>query len=455
METRILPYLPTLLHAASSKITYFFFISFTDDLNFCPEDLDPCSDFEMEDSIEDFIDSALEKTYPSDRYPHSSGDHTGLTCKDAVIFSKEEFLASLELRPAQGISNAELWSPSVTCKSQIDSTASVNEAELYMSSSVSNGTQLMNSIPRKECSCLDVKDVTKAVYSTAHSLNEDSVRICPSTLNASRSDGRCRDCSPGRHPSERLFLPLFVQISGVNSELSQNPSGDCVHMRSESPDFDKDTADIMKWLKDSQHSEERPYNDHISCALSGGQEGRASTLREIDRGDFTLSSMDLETFVDLDDFLNKTTSGSSQEEVARDHSLQRTSDRLEHNGVEPSRFSQLKLSFLEEQPEYIRQIDRQRLGSDSNLFSEVFPRDQKSSATSSCVSPAWSLADSTVLSMSPSPLTSMDLPVTLHSEDSVEESSPRSQLALLKLFSDENALSLFLSDSDASVSRFT
>lgn len=397
-----------------------------DELDF---DLDPDDDVEMADSFQDFIDSALGDSgysFLSDRLTGGSSQqpHHGIGG-----ISKEEFLSSLCLRSAQvKASNSDLSSSPY--ERAPSSSWSVPAAD--------QDNQLLDQVPTKRCSCMTSEAVHRAVYSMA----QVSQPVCtsPSTLVTNSNDSSCRKCLQTRLTSDRLMSPLFIDTSFSECPQSlQSFSGDSVRTESvttnDSADSDTDTTDIMKWLSETQQSGDL-YTDSLNWE---------SDNKVFVAPDNRSCSLDLESFVDLDDYLDEDLPQQITPGCPCDHSPL-------HPAIKDAVImSPLRLSFLEEQQ------DRKRCSSfgfipnlsmSSNISHDG--RSSESSNMSPWHSPAWSVTDSSQLS----PLGSMNLSGPTAQNSIFEDSSLKGQLALLKLFSEDNVESLLLAESSAPTIRF-
>ncbi|BFZ24839.1 hypothetical protein BsWGS_27878 [Bradybaena similaris] len=442
-------------HVFSSKIDGFRNITESGDVDFLKGldeldfDLDPDDDVEMADSFQDFIDSALEDSCYSFLTDRLTGGSSQQSHQGNGDIGKEEFLSSLCLRSAQvKASNSDLTSslderaPNTTC--------SVQAAD--------QDTQLLDQVPTKRCSCMASEAAPRAVYSMA----QVSQPVCtsPSTLVTNSKDSACSNCLQTRLTSDRPMSPLFIDTSFSECPQSlQSFSGDSVSAASETThdpsDSDNDATDVMKWLSESQQS-----GDVYTDSLNWESDNKVFVLP-----DKPSCSLDLESFVDLDDYLDEDLPQQITPGCPCDHSplYPATKDHSplhpvtkDHSPLHPVIkdaliMSPLRLSFLEEQQ------DRKRCSSfgfhphlsvSSNISHDA--RSSEASNMSPWNSPAWSVTDSSQLS----PLGSTNLSGPAAPDSVFEDSSLKGQLDLLKLFSEDNVESLLLAESSAPTIRF-
>lgn len=438
-------------------IGFFLFIS-TDDLNFSFDDLNPCCEVAMEDSFQEFIDSALEQSYSTSLDDLSADSESSTSSQDAVILSKEQFLAMLELQPTQQDDNANnnVLSQSSTllgtgscpdniiCSSDgpVLKIADLSTPKVYMEN-VNHNDQ----VPTRQCSCLCFESEFKAVYSIAHPINQESMMTCSSASSLRKKDD-CTECSETGLASEVRMSPLFVDnISGCVSGSFQSSPKDCIDDVMEEDTLqrtDRDTADIMTWLNESQQEFQQQYIDnnninqtHTDDLLAGSDFPNQNTMAS--------SPLYLESFVDLEHFEIKTS--DKEEHPHTGHTCLGPADHSQSDSISSCNSSQLKLSVFTER---------------ADCFSHTYPESSLSEMLSphssevshNAFSPALSITDSNQSLFSPQQLRSMDLSFSSNYDDELCETAGESPLALLNLFSDENATSLLHTDSAVPSIRF-
>ncbi|CAG5117364.1 unnamed protein product, partial [Candidula unifasciata] len=430
------------------------------DLNFSFDDLNPCCEVAMEDSFQDFIDSALEQSYSTFLHELSPDNETSSSsCTDTVIFSKDQFLAALELRPVQNNSNSSnMLSPSSTpvdvgcCSDSATRSSSVSVAETADSSTPKVYTQDSSSndqVPTRQCSCMGFVSESKAVYSVAHSTNQESLMTCSSTSALSKGDD-CTECSQSGLTSEVRMSPLFVDpFSGsicCSSQLYQQDGMYIVMEEDSLQKTDRDTAGIMTWLNDSQQVFRQQYGHTNGISPEHSQDVIAGT--ELSNQNTTItSSMDLETFADLEDVEVEAT-----DKEPHTHTCQKPENPSNCFSNSPC-ISRLKLSAFTERVESIGKLTQ-------SFCSYTYPESSELLSPSSSYvahndfSPALSIPDSNQSPFSPQHLRSMDLSFSSNYDDAIFDTSVKSPLALLNLFSDENAASLLHADSTVPSFRF-
>ncbi|XP_013076051.2 uncharacterized protein LOC106062329 [Biomphalaria glabrata] len=362
------------------------FLQELDSLDFT--DLDPCTDVAMEDSFQDFIDSVLDKSRP----PFFGGDDSDSIQHEAVILNQEEFLGFLGLQPA-GSSivvqpDVSLCKPDIVCP------------DIPVPS---------EAVPTKKCSsCSQWETVSRVVYSSASSHTYTTV--------PARSDNNVT-IKQSRFPlstlsvmSPKQMLPLTIDTSfDFASELSGQLCGqvedvamqDAVKQQGSEDDA---TRDLLNWLQ------EDPIEPRVSNSAAE-QQKQLIVLAP---------SLDLESFVDLEDFVQD----SSCPQMLVHQNNDATSNC---NGY-------LKFSFLS--------TDRhsQHFGYNEDIVGSSCVKsslDYYSSPDSPVSSRSWPCSNTASPSSSPS-ASSVDL-----------SSAESTQLALLNLFSEENASVLHsIEDSD-------
>ncbi|CAG5122948.1 unnamed protein product [Candidula unifasciata] len=394
------------------------FLSGLDDLDF---DLEPCEDVDMAESFQEFIDSALEDSCCS-----FSGESTQQPELGVEDISKEEFLSSLCLRSTQvQASNSDLQSS--LCEKAPDSSCSVMSAD--------EDAQLLDAVPTKRCCCMVSQTFPTTVYSMARDGLQSLVRTSPSSLVTNISDNSCRNCLENRLTARRVMSPLFIDTSfGECSQSLQSSSGDYVDTSvfgqdSSGTDDNSDTTDVTAWLTESPQS-----NCYTDC-LNESCDNIVFAMSEN-----STSSLDLESFVDLDDYMD--------EDLQQRRALGYPCDNSQ---LHPANKDTQQTSLLEKQQNHKRYSSFE-FSPHFSFCQSVSPgsRRSESSNLSPCSSPAWSVTDASQLS----PLGSLH-PSESGPLDNIEEDfSLKGQLALLNLFSEENAESLLLAESSVPTIRF-
>uniref|UniRef100_A0A0B7AYR7 Uncharacterized protein n=1 Tax=Arion vulgaris TaxID=1028688 RepID=A0A0B7AYR7_9EUPU len=424
-----------------------------DDLNFNLDGLDPYCEVAMEDSFQDFIDSALEQSYSSllnnistcnDKQPHGT---------EAVILNKEQFLSTLNLRPTQENTNSdECWSSPSTSQSASSSSFSSNSlfsntttyVNCHKTSNLNNNnSSSCNSIPTRQCSYLEFESVFKAVYSTAHP--QECVRICPSNLITNTTERtNIRDCRPLNSTPDIVMSPLFIDtsLSGVTTK-SFKSSDDSLDITMEEDNqwrLDQETVDIMTWLSEGQQEDYQQYSDSNNNIIHSERVNKVSHFADTPNySSLATPSLDFESFVDLDDLETET------QQSDPDYMLQQTNKQ--------SKNSITNVDFTD----HFTSRTTFPHSSDSDIQSEISFQGKLSPVSSDLsycnISPAWSRTDSFHSLVSPHPLTIMDLSSS-NFDDDTDDNSMKSPFALLNLFSDENATSLLHTDSTVPNIRF-
>ncbi|KAH9500143.1 hypothetical protein Btru_077301 [Bulinus truncatus] len=345
-------------------------------------DLDPCSDVAMEDSFQDFIDSVLDRPRPTFFGAEMESDGGGFQqgSHEAVILSKEGFLGALGLKPTAQTSNRAALASNVT------------SCCFEPFGPITQDNPTPERVPTKQCSsCSSLESVSRIVYSTAGTHSYTTVPAL------SRSDCSIRpSCFPqsvmGALSQGRLF-PLTIDTSfDFEPQLStrcDSPVRDYNSEEEDKPQVDDD-AELLKWLH-------------------GGAEESDSVRRT---GQLEDVQMDMETFIGLDSYVTESTSPSPQTYIPRDN--------------DPD-IGHLKLSFL----------SADRYG----FLNRNFPRTEKCNESS--VKSSYNSPSADPLSSGPWSYSGTVSPYSSPSFSDQESSSNEStQLALLNLFSEENASAL-------------
>lgn len=400
------------------------FLPDLDSIDFSLTDLDPCSDMAMEDSFQEFIDSALDKSsatfYGNDEEAAVMKPETG-----AVIYNKEDFFHMLGLRPTGQVTTATPTSCS---------------------------TQTLEAVPTKKTSCSGTEASTSTVYSTAYNRQHHAVQTSPST------QGVRRNYAPSSSPhvllipsSLELMTPLTIDTSfdiSLECPRELSPQGDDVTMAENSGETcdDSDTNEFLKWLHDAN---EIKTNDDNNNEINLGGLMASSTVTGNYSQRAVESELDLESFIDLDDYITDSTT-PYPEVTSMAPSI---SDGLVAHRKYQKAVSDLKLSLLTEFSFRFTENERQKNDAVSD-YSTVPTQRCNSSRTSPAVPHSkHSLGYKTwPSSVSGSPFHS---PLSARSTD-ISSVSPlddhdRTHLSMLDLFSEENAPSLLhieMSDQD-------
>lgn len=438
------------------------FLKDLDDLTFTFDD--PCCEVAMEDSFQDFIDSALDQSsYPP--FLSDASDDKPVHCQSAVILNKEQFLETLQLKPAQ--EHGDAWATQSASflpnTFSINRLASTNKTSVDVSSNQSQNhnakpASFCDMIPTRQCSCVD--SVFKAVYSTAHPPQRDCVRTCPSTLVTCRNFENNDYLIPQSQTPETSTPPVFIDLSPRQlSDTSQVSTLECLSITIDddtAQKMDNDTADIMKWLSESQHGQPQHSSDSNNNNTSHGvsiNESVSFSTEISQQSSFVASSFDFESFVDLDDLETEMT--DRNEKCTQNYPCERTVTYQSKVDKSGPYISQLKLSLLTEHLNFSTKHPHGSLSdaySDSSLIDKLSP---KCSDLSYCdFSPSWSRTDSTQSAVSPATLASMDVSLSSNLDDTTDDSLAKSPFALLNLFSDENATSLLHNDTAMPNLRF-
>ncbi|BFZ09980.1 hypothetical protein BsWGS_13018 [Bradybaena similaris] len=434
------------------------FLKDLDDLDFSFDDLNPCSEVAMEDSFQEFIDSALDQSYSTSLHDMSPDKELSTSGQDAVILSKEQFLALLELKPTQQDNNVNnnilsqsstligtgSCPDSIICSSDgpVSKVADLSTPKVY-TKDVNHNDQ----VPTRQCSWLCFESEFKAVYSIAHPINQESVMTC-SSASSLRNKDDCTECSETGLASEVRMSPLFVDnISGCVSGSLQSSPKDCIDVVMEEDTLqrtDRDTADIMTWLNESQQEFQQQVIDNNNIDQTHTDELLAG-LEMPNQNTMARSPLYLESFVDLEHFEIETSDKEAHPHT--DHPCQGLADHSKCDSISSCNSSQLKLSVFTEH---------------TDCFSHTYPESSLSEMLSpnssdfshNAFSPALSISDSNQSPFSPQQLRSMDLSFSSNYDDELCETAGKSPLALLNLFSDENATSLLHTDSTVPSIRF-
>lgn len=391
---------------------WIFFFKFPDCIDFSLADLDPCSDMTMEDSFQDFIDSAIDKSvqpfFGADMDADVPPPH------NTVIFNKEEFLHRLGLTPTP------------TPEASVD-LVSANTEPSYPVPSLHSSPFTSDLIPTKKGSCSCSETTSCVVYSTAHS--QHIVQTCSSTVKSSNSLNKGVNLKLFSHEP---LTPLTVDTTFTDLPETfhigldnATPSDDETDMCTE----DSETVEFLKWLHDDPDQDKDINNNSATVA--------SPVASPICADNRIPESVDLESFVDLEDLASADSiSHPTQQSVDSQTSPQSPQDKPHPH---------LRFSFIPES-HYTSQkmkTDFEHLPSGSPYIDQNSPFHTVSDY---CSTQKWPSSAHTSPSVSPSSISSNDYMWVSSTESQ--------QLSLLSLFSDENAPALLQSECSLPEIRF-
>ncbi|CAL1546976.1 unnamed protein product [Lymnaea stagnalis] len=403
-----------------------------DSIDFSLTDLDPCSDMAMEDSFQEFIDSALDKS--SETFYGNDEEAAAAPRREteAVVYNKEDFFHVLGLRPA-------------------GQTATV-------ATPTSSSTQTLEAVPTKKSSCSGAETFPSIVYSTACNRHHHTVQTSPSTRGAHRN---IAPSSPQvlLIPSLEFMTPLTIDTSfdigqEFPGEFSRQAEDVTMVETSGETCEDSETHEFLKWLHDAHEPKTNDANNneiYAGCLLAASME-TGNSQKAVESPE-----LDLESFIDLDDYIADSTTSYTGVAATATHAEQMSDSIVFARQTSQDGVSDLKLSFLSELS--YRFHENERLQNDAGFDFRIKTLQHCHSSQSSPVGShsvsshgyrTWPSSESG----SPAPS-----PISLKSTDpsSVSHLAYRdgAHLAMLDLFSEENAPALLhieMSDQDI---RFT
>ncbi|XP_059146110.1 uncharacterized protein LOC131933345 [Physella acuta] len=390
---------------ADDNMTGSDFLQDLDNIDFSLADLDPCSDMTMEDSFQDFIDSAIDKSVQ----PFFGADMDGEAPQphNTVIYNKEEFLHRLGLTPTPTPDvQAHLVSPN----------SEPSHPTLHSSPFTSD------LIPTKKGSCSCSETTSCVVYSTAHS--QHIVQTCSSTVKSSNPLHKGVNLQLYSHePMTPLTidtsftdLPETFHIDLDNSTHSDDETDMCTE--------DSETVEFLKWLHDDPDHDKDINNNNSAPVVS-----------PVSSDNRIPESVDFESFVNLEDLASADSiSLPTPQSVDSQTSPQSPQDKTHPH---------LRFSFIPESHYTSKNLKTDSLSSGSPYTIQNSPFHAVSDY---CSTQKWPSSAHTSPSASPSSISSTDYMWVSSTESQ--------QLSLLSLFSDENAPALLQSECSLPEIRF-